>query len=208
MSLFDIINMSGDILAYLIIITGIIVLSRKNAIVSILFLILLYVWLSLYLYNIGLGVIGLLYLLIYVGAITILFLFILSLMNLKLSEVSANTNKPDYLLITITVFSSLSILGYIYSNNIMLNSNFDLLLSKNILNLLQVNLTSNPSELFVNNIIINNWSNFSHLTEMRVIGELLYTEYALLFIILGLTLLLSILGAISLLSNRVLSNKY
>lgn len=205
MSLFDIINISGDILAYLIIITGIVVLSRKNAIVSILFLILLYVWLSLYLYNIGLGVIGLLYLLIYVGAITILFLFILSLMNLKLSEISANTNKPDYILIVITVVSCLFVLGYIYFNNIALNTNYDLLLSKNILNLLQINIPYQNINFDLNNIIVTNWSNFNHLTEMRVIGELLYTEYALLFIILGLTLLLSIIGAISLLSNRVSS---
>lgn len=202
----DIINISSDILAYLICITGIIVLSRRNAIVSILYLILLYVWLSLYLYNIGLGVIGLLYLLIYVGAITMLFLFILSLMNLKLSEVYASTNKPDYLLIFITVFSSLLILSYIYSNNILLNSHYDLLLSKNILNLLQVNLSYQSIDFDFHNVIINNWSNFSHLTEMRVIGELLYTEYALLFIILGLTLLLSIIGAISLLYNTSKQN--
>ena len=111
-----------NILYYLLLGSGIAVLSRRNAIISILYLILLYVWLSLYLYNIGLGVIGLLYLLIYVGAIAILFLFILSLMNLKISELSSATSKPDYILIFMTLLSIVLILSYIYYNKILLLS--------------------------------------------------------------------------------------
>lgn len=187
-----------NILYYLLLGSGIAVLSRRNAIISILYLILLYVWLSLYLYNIGLGVIGLLYLLIYVGAIAILFLFILSLMNLKISELSSATSKPDYILIFMTLLSIVLILSYIYYNKILLLSSSDMLL--NILNPIN---NININDIYnVNNIISINWSNMSQLTEMRVIGELLYTEYAILFIILGLILLLSIIGAILLLYNN------
>lgn len=199
-----------DLLYYLLIGTGIAILSRRNAIISILYLILLYVWLSLYLYNIGLGVIGLLYLLIYVGAIAILFLFILSLMNLKLSELSSANSKPDYILIFMTLLNVIFILSYIYTK-LTLNLQSDIIIkifntiffiNKDVLPISDNISIFESSNLFtINNLLVTNWSNIGQLTEMRVIGELLYTEYAILFIILGLILLLSILSAIILLYN-------
>ena len=92
-----------DILYYLSIIASILVVGSRNAIISIIYLIVLYISVSIYLYYIGLGIIGLLYILIYVGAITILFLFILSLMDIRLSELTYTSHKGDYLLISITI---------------------------------------------------------------------------------------------------------
>jgi NADH:ubiquinone oxidoreductase subunit 6 (subunit J) len=83
------------LLEYLSVISALSVIFSSNAIVSIIYLISLYINVSIYLYFTGLGVMGLLYILVYVGAIAILFLFILSLINLKISELSVTSNKQD-----------------------------------------------------------------------------------------------------------------
>jgi NADH-ubiquinone oxidoreductase chain 6 len=55
-------------------------------IVSVLFLIGLFLCISVYLILTGLNFIGLSYLLVYIGAVSILFLFILMLINVRISE--------------------------------------------------------------------------------------------------------------------------
>src|SRR5882762_5975107 len=65
---------------------GVLVIISKNPIVSVLFLIGLFVSISCYLILTGLNFIGLSYLLVYIGAVSILFLFILMLINVRLSE--------------------------------------------------------------------------------------------------------------------------
>lgn len=65
-----------DILSIFIIICGIYIIISKNPIVSILFLIGLFGGISSYLILTGLSFIGLSYLIIYLGAVSILFLFI------------------------------------------------------------------------------------------------------------------------------------
>ena len=66
-----------DILSLLAILSGILVIISKNPIVSVLFLIGLFLSISSYLIILGLSFVGLSYLLVYVGAVSILFLFIL-----------------------------------------------------------------------------------------------------------------------------------
>jgi NADH-ubiquinone oxidoreductase chain 6 len=62
------------------------VIISKNPIVSVLFLIGLFLCISVYLILTGLNFIGLSYLLVYIGAVSILFLFILMLINVRISE--------------------------------------------------------------------------------------------------------------------------
>ena len=83
---------------------GILVITSKNPIVSVLFLISLFVSIALYLMMLGLNFIGLSYLLVYVGAVSILFLFILMLINIRVSELSTNNSNSIPLAIIITVF--------------------------------------------------------------------------------------------------------
>src|SRR5690242_2621520 len=68
------------------ILLGILVIISKNPIVSVLFLIGLFLSISFYLILTGLNFIGLSYLLVYIGAVSILFLFILMLINVRISE--------------------------------------------------------------------------------------------------------------------------
>jgi len=77
---------SLDILYIIAILLGIFVIISKNPIVSVLFLIGLFLCISAYLILTGLNFIVLSYLLVYVGAVSILFLFILMLINVRVSE--------------------------------------------------------------------------------------------------------------------------
>src|ERR1700709_1148005 len=80
-----------DFISFIAILSGILVIISKNPIVSVLFLIGLFLSISAYLMLLGLNFIGLSYLLVYVGAVSILFLFILMLINVRISELLSNT---------------------------------------------------------------------------------------------------------------------
>lgn len=75
-----------DILYIIAILFGIFVIISKNPIVSVLFLIGLFLSIACYLILSGLNFLGLSYLLVYIGAVSILFLFILMLINVRISE--------------------------------------------------------------------------------------------------------------------------
>src|SRR6185437_15825048 len=82
-----------DIIYLLSIVFGISIIINKNPIISVLFLIGLFVNISGLLIIVGFGFIGLSYILVYVGAVSILFLFILMLINIRVSELHRETNN-------------------------------------------------------------------------------------------------------------------
>src|ERR1700716_4331133 len=92
-----------DIISLISILCGILVIISKNPIISVLFLIGLFLSIASYLMIIGLNFIGLSYLLVYVGAVSILFLFILMLINVRISELLSNTSNSIPLAVLITV---------------------------------------------------------------------------------------------------------
>jgi len=122
-----------DIFSLLAILCGILVIISKNPIVSVLFLIGLFLSIASYLMILGLNFIGLSYLLVYVGAVSILFLFILMLINVRISELLSNTSNSIALAIFIAIsfnypvyqilpYSIASFNGYIIPINNTLNN--------------------------------------------------------------------------------------
>jgi NADH-ubiquinone oxidoreductase chain 6 len=79
-----------DILSIIALIFGITVITNKNPISSLLSLIGLFASISVYLILSGLTFIGFSYLIVYIGAVSILFLFILMLINIRTSELQSN----------------------------------------------------------------------------------------------------------------------
>jgi NADH-ubiquinone oxidoreductase chain 6 len=67
----------------------------------------------------GINFIGLSYLLVYVGAVSILFIFILMLINIRISELVDNSSNNIPLAILIGIFFNLS-LGKLFVNQITL----------------------------------------------------------------------------------------
>jgi NADH-ubiquinone oxidoreductase chain 6 len=90
-------------LSILSVLCGVFVIISKNPIVSVLFLIGLFLSISIYLIILGLNFIGLSYLLVYVGAVSILFLFILMLINVRVSELLSATNNTIPLAVIIAI---------------------------------------------------------------------------------------------------------
>ena len=82
-----------NFITFVSILCGIFVIISKNPIVSVLFLIGLFLCISSYLFLLGMNFIGLSYLLVYIGAVSILFLFILMLINVRVSELQAETSN-------------------------------------------------------------------------------------------------------------------
>src|SRR3978361_351099 len=108
-----------DFISLISVLCGILVIVSKNPVVSVLFLIGLFLSISSYLIILGINFIGLSYLLVYVGAVSILFLFILMLINIRISELLSATGNsiPLGIIITISFYYPLSkVISYNTSN--------------------------------------------------------------------------------------------
>lgn len=92
-----------DILSMMAIFCGILVIISKNPVVSVLFLIGLFASISCNLIMLGLSFLGLTYLMVYIGAVSILFLFILMLINVRISELQSNTTNSIALAIALGI---------------------------------------------------------------------------------------------------------
>jgi len=117
-------EISLDILYLVAILLGTLVIISKNPVISVLFLIGLFLSISSYLILIGLNFIGLSYLLVYIGAVSILFLFILMLINVRISELSIdniNSIPLSILLGSFFIYFVTSVLPYMIlaSNNLL-----------------------------------------------------------------------------------------
>jgi NADH-ubiquinone oxidoreductase chain 6 len=176
-----------NIISFIAILCGILVIISKNPIISVLFLIGLFLCISSYLILLGISFIGLSYLLVYVGAVSILFLFILMLINVRVSELQAETNNslPLAIIIGVCFYAILSeILPF---KNTMINYNE---LVSNILNLHNNNI---KLVYVTSNFWDGSLAESSHIT---TIGNIIYTNYFLWLIMTSIILLLAMVGAI------------
>src|ERR1700709_273478 len=94
----------------------ILVIISKNPIVSVLFLIGLFLSISAYLMMLGINFIGLSYLLVYVGAVSILFLFILMLINVRICELTTDNSNSIPLAIMIGIFFNVTLYKLLPTN--------------------------------------------------------------------------------------------
>lgn len=102
-----------DVLSLIAIFSGVLVITTKNPIVSVLFLISLFLVIAVYLITIGVHFIGLSYLLVYIGAISILFLFTIMLMNIRISELTSYSSNsfPLALIFCLVIYNFIYIPG-------------------------------------------------------------------------------------------------
>lgn len=197
-----------DIISIISIISGIFVIITKNPVVSILFLIGLFLSISSYLLILGINFIGLSYLLVYVGAVSILFLFILMLINVRISELHSNTSNSIPLAIIISFGFNLplySVLPYAmtYFNGIIIDINtyVNTIYYNNNINYINkffysnVNKNNNGDIFFVTaKLWDGNLAESSHIT---TIGNIMYSSHGIWLIITSIILLLAMVGAIA-----------
>jgi NADH-ubiquinone oxidoreductase chain 6 len=192
-----------DIISLLSVICGISVIISNNPVVSVLFLIGLFFSIAGYLMMLGLNFIGLSYLLVYVGAVSILFLFILMLINVRISELLTDNNNSIPLAITICLVSNLGLFKLLPYN---LSPKFSI----DYINLNSATLYGNNNTIYsqLTNLFYNNKDNLSYVTSqvwdgalaetshITSIGNVLYTVYPMWLILTSLILLLAMVGAI------------
>jgi NADH-quinone oxidoreductase subunit J len=75
------------------IISGIMVISAKNPVHSVLYLIFVFINSTALLINLGTDFIGLLLLRVYIGAVAMLFLFVVMMVNIKIIEFNENSTR-------------------------------------------------------------------------------------------------------------------
>src|SRR6201996_7150645 len=137
-----------DILAILSIFLGIFIIVTKNPIISVLFLIMLFSSISVYLILLGAKFIGISYLLVYVGAVSILFLFILMLINIRVSELISDTNNNIPLAI-LTILAFINPINQILPDQTVRYDSFLDVLFKGEINKLSNYLTDNDQISYV-----------------------------------------------------------
>jgi NADH-ubiquinone oxidoreductase chain 6 len=190
-----------DILSVLAILCAIFVIITKNPIVSVLFLIGLFANISFYLILIGLSFIGLSYLIVYIGAVSILFLFILMLINIRISELQSDNSNNIALsiIIAISVYYPLfQILPYDIAILSNINNSFYIALYN--LGINKNNTLSSFNDLANNDLSFvtsKSWDgNLGEIGHMTSIGNIMYTNYNIWLIIASFILLLAMVGAI------------
>ncbi len=164
-----------DFTIILSILSGIFIIISKNPIVSVLHLIMLFSCIACYLIFLGIKFVGLSYLLVYIGAVSILFLFILMLINIRVSELISNTNNN----IPLAILAILAL--FIPYNNLSTQT--------------KTNLSFDNGNIFF--VSSNNWdSNLVDTTDITSIGNVMYTNYSIWLLITSIILLLAMVGSI------------
>ena len=159
------------VFSFIAIISAIMVTVSKNTVHSVFFLILDFISISCLFIMIGAEFLGMIMLIVYVGAVAVLFLFVVMMLNVAqqknqwlLSEDSSG-HIPIGLIISVLIFFELIIVigGWKYRPEL-----FD---------------TAN-----LNNII--------EITNTHSLGQVLYTDFIHIFQISGMILLIAMIGAI------------
>ena len=174
-----------DLLSFICILSGISIIITKNPIISVLFLILLFSTVACYLILLGIVFIGISYLLVYVGAVSILFLFILMLINIRVSELTSETynNKP---LATIISFIFVILFSLVLPNNENTLKQEIYIFLQDIFSINNIHYVSSKS--WDNNLV--------DITDIASIGNIIYTTYSIWLLITSIILLLAMVGAI------------
>lgn len=192
-----------EVLSILAVVSGICVIISKNPIVSVLHLITLFAYVSFYLNIIGLNFIGLSYLIVYIGAVSILFIFILMLINIRTSELQSNTSNSIPLTIIIGVIISYFLFQMLPYDIIISSHLNDSNLNENLYTIQVVgaqdnninNINTYKNHLFF--VTSKIWdANLAECNHITAIGNIMYTNYNIWLIIASFILLLAMVGAI------------
>ena len=153
------------------IVSAIMVTASKNTVHSVFFLILDFISISCLFIMIGAEFLGMIMLIVYVGAVAVLFLFVVMMLNVAqqknqwFSSEASSKHIPVGLIISTLIFVELIIVvgGWKYKPDL-----FD----------------------------INNSLEFAKVSNTHSLGQILYTDYIHVFQISGMILLVAMIGAI------------
>lgn len=209
-----------NFLAFGAMLSAILVITAKNPVISVLFLISVFINVAAYLVLMGVSYLGLVYIIVYVGAIAILFLFVIMMLNLRLVELletgKAYTQNLPFgtLLGSLFFFELLSITPSSYKDTGLFQLPLTVFSKMNGLiypSVEGVSTISENSASSVAHVAYNQLSadtTFSNFLQIESIGQGLYTYGSLWLVIGSLILLLSMVGPIVLNMNPMRSSKH
>tara|TARA_B100000780_G_scaffold34054_1_gene21258 strand:+ start:1314 stop:1925 length:612 start_codon:yes stop_codon:yes gene_type:complete len=172
-------NILFYLFSFILLLSSLMVVIVQNSIYSVLFLVLSFVSASIMLFLLECEFIALMFIIVYVGAIAVLFLFVVMMLDLK----TINAGKD-----TIKYFPFGSFIGFVFLVEIAL--------------VVAENFKSNPYESnSISNFHVNWYEKIDTFTEIEAVGQILYTQYVLQFLIAGNILLLAALGSVALTIN-------
>ena len=191
-------NILIEVLAFLALLSSVLVITSNNPVIAVIFLISLFINVALYLILIGVGFIGITYIILYVGAITVLFLFVIMMINIKLTDIletgsQYTKNLPLGIAIgSLFLYEVFNMLPYSFNNVSSLTLDFltqlnSLMLNSNITSLETINTTYLPATLD---------QSYTSFTQIQAIGQGLYTYGALWLLICSIILLLAMVAPI------------
>ena len=159
------------IFSLIAIIASIMVTVSKNTVHSVFFLILDFISISCLFIMIGAEFIGMMMLIVYVGAVAVLFLFVVMMLNVAnqknewFGSAINSSHIPMGLIVSVVIFMELIIVlgGWKFKPNVISSSS----------------------------IIVN-----QNISNTHSIGNVLYTDYILTFQLSGMILLVAMIGAI------------
>jgi NADH-quinone oxidoreductase subunit J len=163
------------VLSFFLLTSAILVISSQNPVHSVFFLVLVFLISAFLLLLLEIEFISLLFILVYVGAIAVLFLFVVMMLDIKI-----NKHEKDFL-----VYLPIgSFLGIVFFLEIFLTFQDNFVL------------TIQNTEGYTQ------WlSSLDSITNVEMLGQLLYTYYFFYFLIAGIILLVAMIGAIVLTLN-------
>lgn len=154
------------------------VISVQNSIYSVLFLVLSFISSAGILFLIECELFALLFVVVYVGAIAVLFLFVVMMLDVKTFIVNRDSLKYFPFGIFVGMILLTQILYVLW-------------------------MQYEPS--YFDSIVFNSYQDWHEkvdvATELEALGQVLYTHYVLQFLIAGLILTLSVIGAVVLTVN-------
>jgi len=200
-----------NLLALGTLISGIFSITSKNPVISVIFLISTFVQAAGYLILIGINFMGISYIVIYVGAIAVLFLFVIMMINIKLTDIldsgiQYTKNLPLAIAIgSLFIFIIFTVIPFNFYNDINLYS------LNSLFNIYNFNTLHTEYLSIINNINLASPvlhtklsladTNISAFSQIALLGHNLYTNGAILLIILSFILLLAMF-AIIIISSR------
>ena len=149
--------------------SSLMVITSRSTVNSVFFLILDFISVGCLFIMVGAEFLGMIILIVYVGAVAVLFLFVVMMLNVSEQKQSwfigkKSTHLPTGLIVSVLIFLELLVVvgGWKYKDNLMSSSTL----------------------------------NVSNISNTHQLGLVMYTEYILYFQIAGIILLLSMIGAI------------
>ena len=149
--------------------SSLMVITSRSTVNSVFFLILDFISVGCLFIMVGAEFLGMIILIVYVGAVAVLFLFVVMMLNVAEQKQSwfigkKSTHIPTGLIVSVLIFLELLVVvgGWKYKDNLMTSSSLSL----------------------------------SNISNTHQLGLVMYTDYILYFQLAGVILLLSMIGAI------------